>query len=65
MGKWDRLYYRHVCRNHMRHLLHLEDGEKYPDHVEKKRKYLEACVQQHQHLPPSIILVDGLLVNKA
>ena len=29
---------------------------------EKKRKYLEACLQQSHHFPPFVVLLDGLLV---
>ena len=27
----------------------------------KKKMYLEACIQQHQHFSPFVALVDGLL----
>eukprot|EP00957_Ditylum_brightwellii_P111594 8511905-Ditylum_brightwellii.AAC.1 len=32
---------------------------------EKKAKYLQACLDQHQHFSPFIVLVDGMLGKEA
>ena len=32
---------------------------------DKKKKYLDSCLQQHRHFPPLVVSVDGILGMEA